>query len=119
MLDSSSGRQGPLCSRSYLTQAKAASKTCHEKGVLWPLPHHKPLPYPPSFSSLLGPHNPSSHTFPECTAFVPLPHLPCLVQPCWEIFLLFTDSLLTAVSGVDSSLHCSKMPASVPSCYSP
>lgn len=31
ILDSSSGRQGPLCSRSYLTQANAASKTCHDR----------------------------------------------------------------------------------------
>lgn len=57
ILDSSSGRQGPLCSRLYLTQANTASKTCHNReGKLWrQLLHPEATPLCPPISNPLLP----------------------------------------------------------------
>lgn len=90
MWDSSSGRQGPLCSRSYLTQANAASKTCH--GTECKLCSHSSLPGAtspgppvsvpplPILRQSLGPIQLSSYLSPEVTAFCFL-NLPHLAQP--------------------------------------
>lgn len=63
ILDSSSGRQGPLCSWSYLTHANAASKTCQDReGKLWQqiLPVRGAVPEPPN----LRPSTPSTEAVP-------------------------------------------------------
>ena len=124
MWDSSSGRQGPLCSRSYLTQANAASKTCH--GTERKLCSHSSLPGAmspgppvsipplPTLRQSLGPIQLSSYLSPEVTAFCFL-NLPHLAQPLErQASVTVTASRLSLrpankklpIVSLSSSAHC-------------